>query len=243
MTADEERSFDGTSGEDSELREKLIVSNLRLVVKIAHDFKGRGLSFDDLVGEGNIGLIRATKTFDGGKNVKFSTYASWRIKDYMREAIGRNSVVCCSRDHRQVMAKIRNAERRIKERLGREPTEKEISNEAGIGLRSIRNARRNDVGSMISFDDKLHDVMTEDVSNVFDKEQKKNKIDLMNRAIRGTLSSRERYVIRNRYGLSGNRLNQEEIGKKKGVSRETIRRDERKALKKLRKRLEKVFKD
>ncbi|MCM8525369.1 MAG: sigma-70 family RNA polymerase sigma factor [Lentisphaeraceae bacterium] len=105
-------------------REKLIVSNLRLVVKIAHDFKGLGLPLSDLISEGNIGLMRAVEKFDPAKGAKFSSYAAWWIKQSMRRGLANQSrTIRIPVQSAGKINKIRNARLELKEKLMREPTE------------------------------------------------------------------------------------------------------------------------
>jgi len=114
-----------------EARQKLIRSNLRLVVKIAHDFKGRGLPLLDLISEGNIGLVRAVEKFDPSKGAKLSSYAAWWIKQAMRRALANQSrTIRVPVQSASKIGKIQTAQTALRDRHQREPTDAEIAEEA-----------------------------------------------------------------------------------------------------------------
>ena len=127
---------------DAEARDVLIKANLRLVVKIAHDFKGRGLPLLDLISEGNIGLMRAVEKFDPAKGAKLSSYAAWWIKQSMRRALSNQApIIRVPTQSAMKMVKIRAAETRLTQELGRVPTAKEIAAASNLTERTVNGLR------------------------------------------------------------------------------------------------------
>ena len=112
-------------------REKLIVSNLRLVVKIAHDFTGRGVLLEDLISEGNIGLIKASEKYQAGRGAKFSSYSSWWIKQYIRKAIKNKRMVRIPQNTGEKMFRVYKDRNKLIEKLRRNPTNKELMKVSG----------------------------------------------------------------------------------------------------------------
>jgi RNA polymerase primary sigma factor len=127
---------------DKDARAKLIRSNLRLVVKIAHDFKGLGLPLLDLISEGNIGLMRAVEKFDPSKGAKLSSYAAWWIKQSMRRALANQArTIRIPVQSASKISKIQAARTRLTEKLGRDPTDKEIAKEVNLTERTVTGLR------------------------------------------------------------------------------------------------------
>jgi len=127
---------------DPEARAKLIRSNLRLVVKIAHDFKGLGLPLLDLISEGNIGLMRAVEKFDPSKGAKLSSYAAWWIKQSMRRALANQArTIRIPVQSASKISKIQAARTKMVEKLGREPTDGEIADEVNLTERTVTGLR------------------------------------------------------------------------------------------------------
>ncbi len=154
ITREEEAELaDRIKNGDETAREKLISSNLRLVVKIAHDFKGMGLPLQDLVAEGNIGLMRATEKFDPKKGAKFSSYAAWWIKQAMRRALSEKSkTIRIPVASVTKIIRIRNVRQKLIQELGREPTDGEISAKTDLSERVVRRLRLADMKTL-----SLHD--------------------------------------------------------------------------------------
>ena len=192
-------------------RSKLIRSNLRLVVKIAHDFKGLGLPLLDLISEGNIGLMRAVEKFDPTKGAKFSSYAAWWIKQSMRRALANQSrTIRIPVQSAGKMNKIKAARSHLLEQLGREPTDSEIAEELDYSERTVAGLRRVGLKGL-----SLNEQIQEGESGRFEDiipdrasttpERILAKVDSLQR-LRGllnTLDERERLIIAMRFGLDG----------------------------------------
>ena len=225
-------------------RDKLIRSNLRLVVKIAHDFKNLGLPFEDLVSEGNIGLIRAAEKFDPEKGSKFSSYASWWIKQAMRRALSEKSkTIRIPVASVNKILKIKKIRQQLLRDLDREPTIEEISNETGLSCRVVKRLIKIDMNTLSLNDPILsgeegemsklipdHSVKTPN-KNLETIESAKYLRELME-----ILNERERNILIMRYGLDGSDPQTlDEISKKIGRTRERVRQIQTKAISKLKK--------
>lgn len=248
ITKDEEIELAGRIKEGDEIaRQKLIKANLRLVVKIAHDFKGFGLPLLDLISEGNIGLMRAAEKFDPEKGAKFSSYSAWWIKQSMRRALSQKSrtirVPVASADK---INKIRTAKMELKERLGREPTEAEIAEQLNLTKRTVKGLRMADFrtfslndpiqkGEEGSFEEIIADTNTDTPDLIIeDGENIKRVKNLVHK-----LEPREQRILNMRYGLDGTRPRTlEEVSQAIGRTRERVRQIQLQALKKLRDLLE-----
>ena len=233
--------------EDRVLREKardiLIHSNLRLVVKIAQDFKGKGLQFSDLISEGNLGLMHAADMFDPSRETRFSTYASFWIKQYMRRAVADQSgTIRVPLQAARWIGKMKKATFQLTEKLGRIPTDKELAKELSIQERTVSDIRLSFITTTSihapfaqredgCFEDVIADgkaTMPDEILN--DKESFRYLVSLLNE-----LDPRERKVIRLRYGLDGNRPRTlDEISMLLNRSRERVRQIQELALNKLR---------
>ena len=143
VTREEEVDLAGEISRGSgDARRKLIQSNLRLVVKIAHDFKGLGLPLVDLISEGNIGLMKAVEKFDPTKGAKFSSYAAWWIKQSMRRALSNQSrTIRIPVQSAGKINKIKSARIKMAEELGREPTDIEVANRLDFSARTVASLR------------------------------------------------------------------------------------------------------
>ena len=233
---------------DKEARAQMIKANLRLVVKIAHDYGNLGLPLLDLVSEGNIGLMKAVERFDPAKGGKLSTYAAWWIKQSIKRALANQSKTIRLPVHLvDKIAKIRRVSLSMSEELGREPTDQELADEVGLSaaklsqlrIVSIRpaslDAPMNDedgteFGEIVGDDNAI-----DPAENLSDKNLQEEVADLL-----GVLDDRERKIIMARFGLDGgNTRTLEEVGVKFGVTRERIRQLQNIALAKLRRALRK----
>jgi RNA polymerase primary sigma factor len=233
---------------NKEARLKMIKANLRLVVKIAHDYANFGLPLLDLVSEGNIGLMKAVERFDPAKGGKLSTYAAWWIKQAIKRALANQSKTSRLPVHLvDKIAKIRRVALSMSEVLGREPTDEELAEEVGIcasklsQLRTVSirpaslDAPMNDEDGT-QFGEIVGDDNAVDPSeNLSDKNLQEEVADLL-----GVLDEREKKIIMSRFGLDGGSSRTlEEVGVKFGVTRERIRQLQNIALAKLRRALRK----
>ena len=229
-------------------REKMITANLRLVVKIAHDFGNYGLPLLDLISEGNIGLMKAVERFDPNKGGKLSTYASWWIKQSIKRALANQSKTIRLPVHLvDKIGKIRRVAAQMAEELGHEPTTEELAEELGLPVAKVAHlktvaVRPASLDAKISADDDtafgdlVGDDRAEDPFEALrDKDLQDEVGDLLN-----VLDPRERKIISFRFGLDGGRERTlEEVGHKFGVTRERIRQLQNIALLKMRKALRK----
>jgi RNA polymerase primary sigma factor len=228
-------------------REKLIVSNLRLVVKIAYDFKGLGLPLSDLISEGNIGLMRAVEKFDPEKGAKFSSYAAWWIKQSMRRGLANQSrTIRIPVQSAGKINKIRNARIELKEKLMRDPTDQEIATYLEFSKRTVSGLSTVG-GSTISLQAKLQDGEDGEIQDIVADKASQTASDIIGEAesINSMmkfivyLTDREKLVLELRFGLlSGRPKTLEEVSQAIGRTRERVRQIQNQALKKLRERMQ-----
>jgi RNA polymerase primary sigma factor len=224
----------------------LINANLRLVVKIAHDFKGFGLPLSDLISEGNLGLVRAVEKFDPAKGAKFSSYAAWWIKQSMRRALANQaSVIRIPVQSAGKINKIKLANMKLTEQLGRAPTDNELADNLSLSERTVATLRLSDLktislhapiqqGEDGSFEDVISDRNAMMPDRIVGDEESVQRLF----ALLGELDARERQIIQLRFGLDGRRPKTlEEVSQMIHRTRERVRQLQNQALAKLRAKL------
>ena len=233
---------------DKAARSLMIRSNLRLVVKIAHDYANLGLPLLDLISEGNIGLMKAVERFDPAKGGKLSTYAAWWIKQSIKRALANQSKTIRLPVHLvDKISKMRRVALQMSEELGREPTDDELADEVGLSSGKISqlktvSIRPASLDAPISDDDSTEfgEIVGDlEALTPFERLRDKNLHDEVGDLLE-VLDEREKKIIFSRFGLDGGKAKTlEEVGKKFGVTRERIRQLQNIALMKLRRALQK----
>ena len=234
---------EGNKKESIIARKKLIQSNLRLVVSIAKKYVGQGILFMYLIQEGSLGLIKAVERFDYKKGFRFSTYATWWIKQSIIRAIANNSRTIRIPVH--MGDKIRNLKKallKLNVDLGREPKDEELAQYLNTTVAKIKMIKSAIIKEPISFDTtvaqdlSLEDYIADDENNLPFKNVEKNDFKKDIQKALNVLNKRERFIILNRFGLGSRKImTLEQLGKILGFSKERIRQIEVEGLKKLRK--------
>ena len=240
---EEEKLANAIAAGDQEAKQQLIKHNLRLVVSIAKPYMGRGMSFSDLIQEGNLGLIKAVDKYDVSRGFRFSTYATWWIKQSISRAIKEQARSIRIPAHIiEFMSNIKKVERDFQQKYNRDPKVEEIAAILNVDVKKVKNAYAS-MQDATSLDIMVGDeedttigsfVEDESVALDFSAIEDEDRNKAIQQVLQ-TLNERERNIIIYRFGLQGNRaMTLDEIGKSMQLSKERIRQLEVKALEKLR---------
>ncbi len=242
LLTSEEEAFLSTEIEsgNEDAREKFILSNLRLVVKIAHDYKSLGVPIMDLIEEGNIGLMKAVERFRPDKGAKFSSYASWWIKQSIRKSLSlhnRNIKIPCQAGIQ--LFKIRKAKAEFDKKHNRDPSNEELAEATGLSLHSVNNLMLSAYKDTVSINTPLEEGTLEQIIpdnetvSIVDRLKSEEKIDLLYKAI-NTLKPREKQILELRYGLTDMpSMTLREVSDVVGKTRERVRQIQKDAERKI----------
>jgi RNA polymerase primary sigma factor len=247
LTIEEENALaERIQAGDRKARDQMIQANLRLVVKIAGDYSGYGLPLNDLIAEGNIGLMSAVERFDPEKGGKLSTYAAWWIKQSIKRALANQSKTVRLPIHMvDKIARMRRIASMLTEALGREPTDEELAEELGLPRHKVAMLKQAALRPT-SLDAPVNEGESTDYGDIISDESASNPLEILtDKNLReqlddllAVLDDRERRIIDERFGLNGLKpMLLEDVGREFGVSRERIRQVQNAALRKMRQAL------
>jgi RNA polymerase primary sigma factor len=243
VPADKQPEYRRRIAEGWQARDHLVRANLRLVISVAKRYARRGLSFLDLIQEGNVGLIRATKKFDYHRGFKFSTYATWWIRQAITRAIADKGRTIRVPVHViEQLTHMRRSHQRLSQQLGREPTPEELAYDMDIEIDRVEDLMRiaqrpTPLDTMIDSEDEtsLADLIPDETATPPDQTLADRELRRQLDGVLGNLSPREALVIRLRFGLmDGRKHTLAEVGRKLDLTRERVRQIESDALSQLR---------